>query len=276
MAINFLFIFFAVGILIACIQDIKRREIDRWLTYILLIGGFLYLIVGVIINRDYIMFFQMSFSILIMFLLSNLLYYSKFFAGGDSNLLFSMSAFFVGRSVLISSLNILSFIVILFISGGLYGLFYSLFLYFKNFEEVNKSIKYNFKKTKLKYFLLVSLPFFIFSFLHIFLLPLAVMLFLFPILFVLTKALEEKCLTKTISTSNLRSGDWINEDIKIKNKIIKSSFYGVNEEDIKLLKLNENITIKEGIPFAPVFLISLLVGLFLFEKIFTFIYQFFL
>jgi Flp pilus assembly protein protease CpaA len=276
MNFGFVFIVMIIGVVIAVIQDIKRREIDRWLTFSLLFSGIFYLLVKIILNKSTSLLIQSIFVFGIMFIFSELLYYSKFFAGGDSSLLFSLSALFVGQTFLISILNILTFIIILCIVESFYGLMYSIILYFKKFKENNNEIKRIFKNSKIKYIFFISLSMLIVSCFSVYALPIALVLFLFPLLFSLIKSIEKNSLTKTISGSSLRVGDWLNENIKIGNKEIKSSFYGITQEEVNLLKYQKRVVIKEGIPFAPVFLISMVLCIFLFEKIFTFIFQFFI
>jgi len=276
MEIDFFFILLVIGTLIASLQDFKRREIDRWLTYSLLIGGIFHVIVNFFITNNTGYLIQGVYVFVVCFLLSNLLYYSKFFAGGDANLLFSMSAFFIGQNFFISTLNIFSFLILLFISGSIYGIVYSTVLYFKNFKNMNIELKKNYRNSKIKFLMLVSIPFFVlFIFYRIFL-AIGIVLFLFPNLIIFAKTLESIALEKKISTKDLRIGDWIKNDIVVDNKVIKSSFYGVTEEDVKLLqKEKENVIVKDGLPFAPVFFIAVLSSIFFLEKIISFIFNLF-
>ena len=62
---------------------------------------------------------------------------------------------------------------------------------------------------------------------------------------------------KEISPKLLTPGDWLNEDIKIGMKILKADWNGLTKEDVELLqKRNKLVTVKRGIVFGPVFLIS--------------------
>lgn len=276
MNFSLLFVLMIVGVIFSVIQDIKRKEIDRWLTFSMLFSGVFFLTAKIIINKDSNLLLQSLFVFGIMFVLSQLLYYSKFFAGGDSSLLFSLSALFVGQTFLISILNILTFLVILFISGSGYGLVYTIVLYFKEFRKNNEDIKKIFKETKMKYVLLASIPFLILSYFFIYVIPIAVVMLLYPILFSVTKAVEKNSLTKTIEGKELREGDWLKDNIEINGKVIKSSFFGISKDEALELKNKKSIVIKEGIPFAPVFLISMILSLIFFEKIFTFLFQLFI
>jgi len=273
---SFLFWFLLAGTILASLQDIKRREIDRWLNYTLLVGSVIYLTFNLIFTKNITILTQGIFTFAIIFLFSNLLYYTNFFAGGDSSLLFAISALFIGPTILTSTLNILSFIILLIFAGSIYGLIYSIALYIKTAKETNKEIKKLYKTTKTKYILLVSIPFFILSFLNIIFLSIAIILVLYPALFIFAKSLEKTALTKTISGKELRLGDWINEDIKVKGNLIKSDFKGINEKDIKLLKNKRKVTIKNGLPFAPSFTIAIILQYLFAEKVISTIFLLFM
>ncbi len=273
---SFLFWFLLAGTILASLQDIKRREIDRWLNYTLLVGSIIYLTFNLIFTKNITILTQGIFTFAIIFLFSNLLYYTNFFAGGDSSLLFAISALFIGPTILTSTLNILSFIILLIFAGSIYGLIYSIALYIKTAKETNKEIKKLYKTTKTKYILLVSIPFFILSFLNIIFLSIAIILVLYPALFIFAKSLEKTALTKTISGKELRLGDWINEDIKVKGNLIKSDFKGINEKDIKLLKNKRKVTIKNGLPFAPSFTIAIILQYLFAEKVISTIFLLFM
>ena len=110
---------------------------------------------------------------------------------------------------------------------------------------------------------------------------LGIILFFFCFLVVYTKIIDSNCMIKLISINKLRPGDWIINKIKIKNKQIKPNWEGLDEKEInqiqKHFKKNKKIKIKQGIPFSPVFLISLLILIYLWftQKINLIFYYFF-
>jgi len=60
--------------------------------------------------------------------------------------------------------------------------------------------------------------------------------------------------------SKLTEGDWIEQNVKIGKTTIKKSVHGLSLKEIKLLKkYKKSILIKEGIPFTPAFLITLMI-----------------
>ena len=97
---------------------------------------------------------------------------------------------------------------------------------------------------------------------------LLMLIIIFPLIFIyiysFVRVVEKISMYKTVKTSNLTEGDWIINDIKVKNKLIYSKKSpGVTKKQIQELikhKINR-VKIKEGIPFVPSFLIGLIISL---------------
>jgi len=67
---------------------------------------------------------------------------------------------------------------------------------------------------------------------------------------------------KTVSPDKLTEGDWLETDVTTGKTTIKKSVHGLSREDITLLKKHkQHVTIKEGVPFTPAFLIALIIFL---------------
>ena len=82
--------------------------------------------------------------------------------------------------------------------------------------------------------------------------------------------MERVSLTKKVYASDLREGDWLAADVKFGKKIIRKSWEGLSLAELeRLRKCKRQIEIKEGIQFAPAFLIAFLVysfsGFFFFQ-----------
>ena len=88
MMLGFLFWLFFVGIVVASLQDLKRREVDNWLNLFLLVAGFVFIFYRAIFEKDVSLVFQAGFALVIMFGFMNLFYYGRVFGGGDGNFLF--------------------------------------------------------------------------------------------------------------------------------------------------------------------------------------------
>lgn len=333
MELGFLFWFFLIGLIVASLQDLKRREVDNWLNLFLVVGSFVFIFYSFIIEESifrqiffiftlgililiyfsnfpwynwknknspfYFLLFlciimvfaialifyfsNMNFSmssksiilLMTLFIVSNLFYYGRVFAGGDAKLLFSMSALFLTSSFIGSLFNMSIFIGLLMFSGAFYGLFFSVFLYFKSYKQVNIKMKRVFKQYRIGFFItpcIILLSLFFFSKMLLFI---GLFSLLFMALFVFAKGLESVSLTKIVSGKELKEGDWLAEDIKLKDNVIKESWEGLSKNDLKLLLRKKMVKIKEGIPFVPSFLIAFLIYNFFGEKILSFVYSLF-
>ena len=259
-----LFFVFLVGIILAVFQDFKRREIDDWLNLFLFLSGILFLLYGYL-------FFGSSFSIVSfgffcfgMFLISILFYYGRFFSGGDAKLLFALGPYFYSFSLVDSFISLGYFLVLLFFSGAAYGLSYIIFLTVRDFKSVQGSVSKNEYLFKSKIAFVLFLAFVFMGFFNVRFIFLAPLVYVFLLLVILGKSLESVSLTRSVSSSVLVEGDWIVGDISFRGRKIKSSWEGLNREDIALLKnYRGKIKVKDGIQFAPAFLIAFVLYFFL-------------
>ena len=257
---NFLFWFYLVGIVVASLQDLKRREVDNWLNYLLLVGGAGFLVFSAVFNWEFKIILMGLFGFIVMFGMGNLFYYGKVFAGGDAKLLIAMFALFVGSGILQTLANIGVFVIFLLIGGALWGLTYGVYLAVMNLEKLDKQLREDFLGYK-KYSWLLVLVFVILIVL-IFLDKIFVFLFFIVLVFLFllffAKALENSVMIRKIGASELREGDWLVEDVRVSGKVIKSHWEGLTKKDLEVLKRSrKKVLIKEGIPFVPGFLVGL-------------------
>lgn len=271
MIFNFLFWLFLIGIIFASLQDLKRREVDNWLNLFLLMASFSFIFFRSFLGGDFSLVFQLGFLVVIMFVVMNIFYYGRVFAGGDAKLLFAMTAFFIGTSFFVSLINVGIFLLFLMFSGSFYGLIYSLVLYFRDFEKVNKKIKKGLEILWVRCSIILGVVFFILSYFNWLFLVLAVLALVLPVLYVFAKGLEEVSMVRFVSGKDLREGDWLVDDVRVGRKTIKADWDGLSLEDIGLLNAKKKIKIKEGLPFVPAFLIAFLVYVFLRERFILFI-----
>ena len=257
MEFNFLFWLFLVGIGVASFQDLKRREVDNWLTLLLLVSGAGWLVFQAIFESSSSFIILGVASFLIMFVVANGFYYGRVFAGGDAKLLFAMFALFVAVTFEIMLINIGLFILFLLIAGSVYGLVYSLVLFFRNFKDVKKEIVKGFENVYLRYIIFGGIVLFALSYVNwLFLLP-GIFFLIGPVLYVFAKALENIVMVKSVAVKDLREGDWLVDDVKIGRKVLKADWNGLTKQDLELLvKTKKKIKIKEGIPFVPAFFIA--------------------
>lgn len=261
--INFVYYLCFFGILFASLQDLKKREVDNYLNFFLLTAGAVFILIYSAYEWNYWILLSGLVCFLVMFVLGNLFYYGRVFAGGDAKLLIAIFFLFISFSIKESLINMGFFILILLFAGGLWGLFYSIFLIFRNLGVVKKNIG---KEIKNKYFVLVfvlgvvSILLGIFNYAYF---VFGVLCFVGIVLFLFGKVIDKHVMIKEISSRNAREGDWLMDKIKIKGRWIKPNWEGLSKKDVVLLKsINKKIKIKDGIPFVPAFLVAFIVYLF--------------
>ncbi len=262
MEFGFLFWLFLGGIIVASMQDLKRREVDNWLNLFLLISSFVYVFYGAVLTRDFDIIFHAGFLLLVMFIVMNLLYYGRVFAGGDAKLLFSMTVFFMGLTFIESVVNIGIFVLFLMISGSFYGLAYSGVLWFNNRKKVNVEMKRVAQGLGIKYWILGPVVLMLLGFVNFLFFLVGILLFVFPFLYVFAKGLENVSMIREVSGKELREGDWLVKNIMLRKsevggrRVIKADWNGLSLEDVESLKGRRKVLIKEGLPFVPAFLFA--------------------
>ena len=278
MELGFLFWVFLIGIVVAGLQDLKRREVDNWLNLFLLVVSFSFVFFWAIVEGDGSVVFRAGFVLVIMFLVMNVFYYGRVFAGGDAKLLFAMTAFFVGATFYSSLINVGMFLLFLMFAGSIYGLVYSFVLYVGDFGKVNKKIKeilfFRGSVFGVSGFGVIIVGVFVmllgfFSWVFLLVGVFGVLTFL---LYVFAKGIEGVSMTRVVSGKDLREGDWLVNDIVVHKRtedrgqrtdIVRADWDGLSSEDIELMRGLKKVKIKEGLPFVPAFLIAFLGYVFL-------------
>lgn len=270
---NFLFWLFLAGLIIAFAQDVKRREVDNWLNLFLLVSGSIYFIFN---NLNVESIFLLISFILFFFVLSNLFYLGRFFAGGDAKLLFAMTPFFISSSLSLSLLNVGLFIFCLFLAGSIYGIVYSAILGFIHFDKMKAALIKESRQLKLKYCLIFSFFLALLGFVNILFLILAIFFLTFSLLLIYAKALEKVAMYRKVRSKDLREGDWLVKDLKIGDRIFKANFEGLSKKDIAFIgRKNRAVLIKDGLPFVPAFLLAFLVYSYFQNYLLNFLLNFF-
>jgi len=261
-----------IWIVFAVIQDLKKREIANWLNFSLIIFALGFRFFYSLFSRgDFVFLYQGLIGFAIFFILGNMLYYGKVFAGGDAKLMIALGAVLPVSESLYGNLNYFAlFFIVFLIAGALYGLIFSLVLGIRNRENFKKEFARQFRKNKkLFYFsviiggLLIALAFMMEAILFY----LALLVFISPYIYFFAKAIDEACMIKLVPVKKLTEGDWIYKDIKVGKRIIKAKWEGLSKEEIILLKKRyKKVLIRQGIPFSPVFLSSYLALIYLFLR----------
>ena len=250
----------------ASVQDWKTRSISNWISFSLIIFAlgfrfFYSLFSSSLHDMSFGFFYQGLIGLGIFFVLGNLFYYGRVFAGGDAKLMIALGAVLPFTWNFFVNLEILAlFLFLFFLTGGAYGILWSIFIISRHFSYFKKEFKARLAKNKkmLNFFMLFSLIVFALGFYEIFFVYLGIFSLFAPFLYFGAKAADE-CMVKNIKAKNLEEGDLLYKNLKIKGKTINAEGYGLSEKEIKEIRKRFKIVkIKEGIPFVPVFLIGFL------------------
>lgn len=267
----FLFILALIWIIFAAVQDFKSKEIANWLNFSLIafaLGFRLFYSLFSAGNLNF--FYQGLIGIGIFFILGNLFYYGKLFAGGDAKLLIALGAILPFSGNFYANLeNFFLFLMIFLFVGAIYSIIVSTRLCLKNLGRFRKEFVKQFKVNRkiVTLLLLLSIVFVLLSFLNFYIIFLGILTFVSPYLYLFAKAVDEISMIKNIETSKLREGDWLYKDVKVKNRIIRARWEGLRKEEISILRKEyKKILIREGVVFTPVFLISFVIFFYLWSR----------
>jgi Flp pilus assembly protein protease CpaA len=261
----FLFFLALVWLVFAAVCDLRKREVPNWLSFSLIAFALAYRAFYATAADDwwFLLFGLIGFGIF--FALAYLFYYARMFGGGDAKLLMGLGAVLPFESLYGLEMNAIGFLFVLFAVGAIYNIIYGTGLACFNWKSYRKELANNIKGTSKKWLIL----FVVFGVASYFVLNgrtgliIGLMFLILPLLFVFMKALEKSCMIKFVSPDKLTDGDWIERDIKVGNQVIKKSVHGLSAEEVKMLKrAGKKVLIREGMPFAPAFLIAWIVMVF--------------
>ena len=261
--IIFLFVLALIWIIFATVQDMRQREVANWLNFSLIIFaiGFRFFY-SLFFKSDFAFFYQGLIGLGIFFLIGNLLYYGKMFAGGDAKLMIALGAILPFSEDLIINVKTFTVFFILFLLvGALYSISASIFLSIKSFKKFKKEFLVQLKKNKRLISLLIflALILMIFGFSEKIFFSLGILVFILPYFYIYVKSVDEACMVVKVKSDKLTEGDWLYRDVKIGKKVIKANWRGLNKKEITFIQKNKKyVTIRNGIQFTPVFLISFL------------------
>lgn len=260
----FLFVLAGIWVAFASFVDLKIREVPNWLNFSLVAFALAYRAFYSAESGQWSFLMFGIFGFIIFFGLGNLFYYTKVFAGGDAKLLMGIGTILPFESFSGMFFVAFSFILFLFIIGSIYGLIYSVGIVIIRWNLFRKE----FYKNAKKYFLMLLILsgafalfyyFMFFSYFSLLIFPIALSL---SLLYLYAISLDV-CMIKLSKPNELREGDWLTDDVRVGQRVIKKSVHGLSMRDIIILrKANKKIYIKEGIPFVPAFLLALIFTVF--------------
>lgn len=271
----FLIILTLIWICFAVVQDLRKREIANWLNFSLVIFALAFRFFFSLFNEvNFNFFYQGVIGLVIFFIIGNLLYYGRVFAGGDAKLMIALGTVLPMFNTFPSNLYFfLEFLLFFMISGAIYGVIFGGVLAIKYRKNFVKEFSRQLKKSKNLFYLLIFLSILLLflTFVNQLFLYLAILFFISPYIYFSAKAIDEACMVKEVETKLLTEGDWLYFNIKIGKKVIEARWGGLNKSEIEFLKKHKKkVKVREGIPFSPVFLISyvcILISYFLFGGI---------
>jgi len=267
-----------IAILIGSITDLKTREVPDWLNYGLVFSGLgLNLLFSAIYsNSSFIV--NSIVGLAIFFGIAYIMFYTGQWGGGDSKILMGLGAM-IGIDVSFKTPQFLAwFFINALVIGAIYGLFWSMFLVFKNRKKFSKEFKKILLKNEVvkakKLILIVLILLFVLLlfidliYVRTLVLSLAFLILTTFYLWIFVTAIEKSCMYKLVEPSKLTEGDWIVKDVYVYKKYITGpKDLGISKNQIKKLvqfyrqgKVKK-ILIKEGIPFVPSFFIAFIVTL---------------
>jgi len=270
--ILFLVILALIWLIFASIHDVKTTEVPDWLNFSLIafaLGFRFFYSLFVIGNFNF--FFQGLIGLGIFFVLGNLFYYGRMFAGGDAKLMIALGTILPFSFSLIENLKLFGiFIFIFFLIASLFGIFTSVYFAIVNKTRFQKEFVKIYQKNKKISLVILALALVVMILGLIsqetLLILLGIFIFLSPLLFVFAKSVDEACMVRLVDSSKLMEGDWLYKSISVGDKKILAKWDGLSKQEIKLLqKHRKSVWIKKGVPFVPVFLISFVIFLILLE-----------
>ncbi len=266
-----------IGLAAATIQDVRTREVPDWITYGLIGAGFGLRLIGALGNEPWSYFFSAWLGLGITYLLGSLMYYARQWGGGDAKMMMALGVLFATRPSFIADTGI-PFLGVLFINillfGAIYGLAWGVMLAWKHrkrFTQVAKTLLQEKKMISIRIYAIVlaGIAFGIALliddlFIRLSTMTLALLILLYPYLWIYVKAVEKACLYKHLRPQELTEGDWVEQDVIVNKRVIyKIKNTGIEKADIqKLIKARvKQVMVKEGIPFIPPFLLGTLATL---------------
>ena len=259
-----------IYLVFASVQDIKKTEVANWSSFSLIIFALGFRFFFSLFSEDFAFFWQGLIGLGIFFILGNLLYYGRMFAGGDAKLMIALGTVIPFYNNFFENLNIFVLFFILFLFAGFfYGFIWSIFLAARNFKKFKKEFGKSLNKYKILTYsiMLAGLVLMVLGFSDFYLFYLGILIFILPCIYIHAKVVDGIFMVRVVKAKNLIEGDWLVEDLKMGNKKIKKSWEGLSKKDICLIqKYKKSVRIKFGIPFVPVFLISFIILIYVWFK----------
>lgn len=265
-----------LALIFASITDLKIKEVPNWISYSLLFSALMIRLIASITYNNYLYFLYAILGFSAMFIIGTFFYYTKQWGGGDTKLLMALGVTFASKPYFTPSSNIPFLAILLFnilIIGAFYGIIWSLVLITKNWERFKIRFRVKIKDKKIKLVEKIIAAIITINIIAMFLLKdnftrlaliiLNGLLVVYLYLWIAVRSIESLSMYKDIPIEKLTEGDWIAKNIYKRKQLIYERNSGISKEDIQKIKDSniKTITIKEGIPFVPPFLLGLILSI---------------
>ena len=263
------------GLVTGTISDLRTREVPDWINFGMIFSGLGIRAIYSVANLDYTIILHGILGLALFFLVASVMYYGGQWGGGDAKTLMGLGALMgmeIPKSLTLAQMpDLLIFWVLLLVGGAVYGFGVSILLSIKHASRFRTVLFPIVKRSwmRLTAALIVAAAAALAAliiqerFIRVLLAGLSTIVVLTYLLWVYVKAVEKACMIKDMPIESLTEGDWIAKDVIIDGKrICGPKDLGIEREQIALLKeLAEKgklktVTVKEGIPFLPPFLIA--------------------
>ncbi|MEM4500338.1 MAG: A24 family peptidase [Candidatus Woesearchaeota archaeon] len=277
----FLSIFGLIMLVLASIEDIKKREVPDLISYTFIIFPLLARLYASFIINNFNYFLLSLIPLGLSLGIGLLMYYTNQWGGGDVKVLLGIAGTIgtfplflttpIAEKILVelnlplkTNLFFYIFFIISILEGAILGLSYGIFLIIKNWEVSKKHFIEYLKRAKIENLVFLSMDT-ILLILAIFLQEIYyfvafIAMIALHLLLPLVHTIENISIIE-LEPTKLTEGDWVVEDIYINKKKI----YSKNQPGIELKQIEElikyhrqglikKVKVKVGFPFVPAFL----------------------
>ncbi len=255
----FIFVYCISMLAAASVSDIKTREVPDFISYALIIGGFLLTLAYAITQNSIGSIIFLPASVALLFGFSYLMYNLGQWAGGDVKLMLGLSLMFTSAS-LFSNLSFVALFLNILVFGGLYGLLGTLVFGLLKFRSLAKLLRLY------DYALIPVGAAVIMIFLYLLPQPVNYLAAFAAFLLVAMRyiyIIDQNLTYVEVRTDKLTEGDWIAGDVRDNDGklVVSKRNIGLLSEDIhKIKEANiKKVLVKIGLPFVPGLLCGALV-----------------
>lgn len=255
-----------LALLIASYADIKTREIPDWLNY-----GLIFAALGIraifVVNLGWAVFLSGLLGLGAFFILGYAFYHSRQWGGGDSKLLMGLGTVIgISYPFAMESWNLLWFLTTMLLIGALYGLLWMIIIAINKMNIVLPYLKKKLQEyAKVQIGLgIMSIVFLALAFWYSFVWPLIFLPLGCFYLIMFVRTVEKTCFIKPIPIEKVTEGDWLAEEVSVHGKMVMEP-KTLEKGDLHTLQTLKQegklktVIIKEGLPFAPSFLMGYVV-----------------